>query len=121
MPFKALLNRLLDNVPGSLGAIIVDWEGEAVDQVTRIDEYDIKVVGAHNGVILQLMKEALERTASGQLQELTIRTDRARLLMVPLTEDYLLVLHLGAAALVGRAAQAARLCVAELRDDFAFD
>lgn len=120
MPFKALLNRMLDEIPGSLGAIIVDWEGEAVDQVARIDEYDIKVMGAHNGVILQLMRDALERTASGQLQELTIRTDRARLLMVPLTAEYLLVVHLGPDALVPRAARATRWCVAELRDDFDF-
>ncbi len=121
MPFKSLLNRLLEDIPGALGAVIIDWEGEAVDQVARINDYDIKVLGAHSGIILNLLREALSRIGSGDLEDAVIRTGENKILIAPLTEDYLLVLYLGSAAIVARATYRARCCVNELRQDFEFD
>ncbi len=121
MPFKSLLNRLLEDIPGALGAIIVDWEGEAVDHVTRINEYDIKVLGAHSGIILGLLREALSRIDNGDLSEVVIRTGENKTLILPLTEEYLLILQLGVEAIVARAAYKMRRCVDELRDEFEFD
>ena len=118
MPFKSLLSRLLEDIPGALGAIIIDWEGEAVDQVTRTDEYDIKVLGAHSGIILSLLQEALSRTDSGHLEEVMINTGQNKTLMAPLTEDYLLILQLGTKAIVARAAYKMHHCVDELRSEF---
>ena len=120
MPFKSLLSRLLEDIPGALGAIIVDWEGEAVDQVARINEYDIKVLGAHSGIILGQLNEALLRIDSGELQEVVIRAGKNKILISPLTEEYLLILQLGEDAIAARAAYKMRHCVAELRDEFEF-
>ncbi|MBN1956740.1 MAG: roadblock/LC7 domain-containing protein [Desulfuromonadales bacterium] len=121
MPFKSLLNRLLEDIPGALGAVIIDWEGEAVDQVARINDYEIKVVGAHSGIILNLLREALSRIESGNLEEVIIRTGENKTLIAPLTEDYLLVLLLGPQAIAARAAYKARRCVYDLRHEFEFD
>ena len=118
MPFKSLLNRLLEEIPGALGAIIIDWEGEAVDQVARIEEYDIKVLGAHKGVILNLLRDALSRIDSGELEEVLIRTGQNKTLIAPLNEDYYLVLTLGPESIAGRAAFKMRRCVNELRAEF---
>jgi len=121
MAFKALLNRLLEDIPGALGAIIVDWEGEAVDQVTRMNEYDIKVLGAHSGIILRLLREALFRIENGNLEEVVFRTAQSKTMIAPLTEDYLLILQLGEDAIAARAAYKMRHCVSELRHEFMFD
>ncbi|MDA3903490.1 MAG: roadblock/LC7 domain-containing protein [Desulfuromusa sp.] len=121
MPFKSLLKRLLEDIPGALGAIIVDWEGEAVDQVARINEYDIKVLGAHSGILLGLLREALSRVDSGKLLDVVIRTGQNKTLISPLTEDYLLILQLGPEAIAARAAYRMRYCVDELRGEFEFD
>jgi len=120
MPFKNLLSRLLEDIPGAVGAIIIDWEGEAVDQVTRIDEYDIKVLGAHSGIILGMLRDALSRVESGELNEVVIRTEQNKIMMVPLTDEYVLILQLGKSAITARAAYKMRLCVDELREDFDF-
>jgi predicted regulator of Ras-like GTPase activity (Roadblock/LC7/MglB family) len=121
MPFKSLLKRLLEDIPGALGAIIVDWEGEAVDQVARISDYDIKVLGAHSGILLGLLREALARIDSGKLLDVVIRTGQNKTLISPLTDDYFLILQLGSEAIAARAAYRMRHCVAELRDEFDFD
>ncbi len=118
MPFKRFLNRLLEDIPGALGAIITDWEGEAVDQVARISEYDIKVLGAHKGIILNLLRSALERIECGALEEVVIRTGERKTLIAPVTEDYFLVLSLGPEAIAARAAFKMRRCVLELRSEF---
>lgn len=121
MPFKSLMKRLLEDIPGALGAIIVDWEGESVDHVARIDDYDIKVLGAHSGIILGQLRDTLSRVDSGELDQVVIRTGEDKILISPLTEDYLLILQLGGEAIVSRAAYKMRLCVDELRDEFVFD
>ena len=35
----------------TLGAILVDWEGEAVAHVAGMDDYELKVLGAYSGAI----------------------------------------------------------------------
>lgn len=120
MPFKTVLNRLLDDVPGAQGVIIIDWEGEAVDLAARIDEYEIKVLGAHQGIILNLIRTALKRLEGGTLEQVVIRTSTNRALIAPLTEDYLLILYLGPQAIVPRAAHQVQRCVASLRHEFDF-
>lgn len=119
MPFKTILNQLLAEVPGSLGVVIVDWEGEAVDQATRIGEYDIKILGAHNGIILTLLRDVLARLNADYPQEVVIRTDQVATLIQPLTEDYLLIMQLERNALVSRAAYKLRACADRLYDDIA--
>ncbi|MDT8421828.1 MAG: roadblock/LC7 domain-containing protein [Desulfuromonadales bacterium] len=119
MPFKKTLNEMLELVPGSLGAIIADWEGEAVDQVARMDDYDIKILGAHKGIILTRLREALDRVEGGELEEVLIRSDQNHTLVAPLTEDYFLVLTLSPEAMLGRASFALRRCVAQLREEIA--
>ena len=103
MPFKTLLNRLLEDIPGAVGAIIVDWEGEAVDQVARIDDYEIKVLGAHSGIILGFLREALMRLEGGDLDELVFRSGENKILLAPLTDEYVLILQLGPTAIAARA------------------
>lgn len=119
MPFKAVLRQLLQDVPGSLGVVIVDWEGEAVDQATRIGEYDIKILGAHHGIILTMLRDALTRMGTGDPEEVVIRTQLGTTLIQPLTEDYLLILQLEQRALVARAVQRLRRCAEQLYDDIA--
>jgi predicted regulator of Ras-like GTPase activity (Roadblock/LC7/MglB family) len=115
MPFKGLLGKLVTAVPGALGAILVDWEGEAVDQVARMDDYDLKVLGAHKGVILDHLRAAVARLEGVDLEELVVVTARTQTLIMPVTREYFLVLTLVRGEALGRALFEARRCVAQLR------
>ena len=119
MPFKTLLNALVKNVPGAQGAIIADWEGEAVDHVGIMDDYDLKVIGAHKGVILHNMREVVSRLGDGDLKEIVITTDRAQTLILPVTDEYYLVLTLDRSDVLGRALHEARRCIQALYQDAA--
>jgi len=117
MAFKKILSDLLENLPGGLGAIVVDWEGEAVDQVGVIDDYELKVIGAHKGLILNNLRQAVARAEGNQLQEIAITTEQVQTLILPVDEDYFLVLTLQNGDAYGRALFEARRCLDKLRKE----
>lgn len=119
MPFKKLLGELVDTVPGGLGAVIVDWEGESVDQAGPMDEYELKVVGAHKGVILHNLRDAIGRLGGDDLQEVVVTTRKMQILILPVTIDYFMVFALTPGDVLGRALFESRRCVAELKKEIA--
>lgn len=119
MSFRAQLTQLTDTVPGAQGAIIADWEGEAVDQVGLLDDYELKVIGAHKGIILHNMRDVVARLGDDLLSEIVITTSRAQMLVLPITGDYFLVLALERSAALGRALFEARRCALALRREIA--
>lgn len=119
MPFKALLNSLVERDPGAQGAIIADWEGEAIVQVGLMDDYDLKVIGAHKGVILHNMREVVDRLGNDELKEIVVTTKQAQTLILPVTKEYYLVLTLDRSGMLGRALLEARRCIQALYREIA--
>jgi predicted regulator of Ras-like GTPase activity (Roadblock/LC7/MglB family) len=119
MPFKAQLNEMIRRVPGALGAIIVDWEGEAVDQVGLMDDYDLKLLGAYKGVIFTHLRDVAGRLSDDPLQEIIITTAQTQMIVLPVTLEYFLVLALTRSDILGRALFEARHCLRALQKDIA--
>lgn len=119
MPFKKLLNTLVENVPGAQGAIIADWEGEAVDHVGAMDDYDLKIMGAHKGVVLHNMREVVDRLGDDDLREIVVTTRLTQTVIMPVTKDYYLVLTLDRSDMLGRALMETRRCVKALYQEIA--
>jgi predicted regulator of Ras-like GTPase activity (Roadblock/LC7/MglB family) len=119
MAFKRLLAQLITSVPGARGAIMADWEGEAVDQVGLMDDYDLQVMGAHKGVILQNLYQIASRLGNDRPSEVVITTTRAQTLLLPVTSDYFLMLTLDRGSAIGRALFEARRCTQALYREIA--
>lgn len=104
MPFKAILKELVERSPGSTGAILADWEGEAVEQFCLADAYELKVTAAHQGIIISLLRDVLAGfPTAGSLNSLAIRAEDQLFLVGVVGSDYSLVLTLEPGALLGRA------------------
>lgn len=119
MPFKQLLGTMLERVPGAQGAIIADWEGEAVDHLGTMDEYDLKIIGAHQGLILHNLREVVDRLGDDQLTEVIITSERGQTLILPVTREYFLVLTLSRNDVLGKALFEARRCIKALHAEIA--
>lgn len=117
MPLKRLLDELVTKVPGALGAILADWEGEMVDQVAHIDGYELQIIGAHKGIILNQVRRALRGLGGTAVREMVITTDRMQTLVVPVTSDYFLVILLDRGEILGRAMLEAKRCAARLHKE----
>jgi len=103
VPFKSILANLMDSVPGATGAILVDWEGEAVEQSCLYDIFNLKVVGAHKSILLSLLKEAHQKMAAGEMKHIVISTGKQHYLTGPVGAEYSLVMTLDRSAIVGLA------------------
>lgn len=119
MSFKMPLMEMLDRIPGAQGAILVDWEGEAVDQAGVMDDYDLKLIGAYKGVVLTNLRNVASRVSDDPLQEIIITTEQAQLVVLPVTLDYFLALALDRSDILGRALFEARRCLRTLRREIA--
>lgn len=103
MPFKEILKTLVESVPAASGAILADWEGEAVEQFCLYDDYEIKVTGAHEGIILNHLKDVHAAFPAGGLEEVVIVTGEQQVIVGVVGADYSLVMTLAREALLGLA------------------
>src|SRR5262245_56462268 len=101
--FAEILQDMVERIPGAVGAVFADWEGEAVDQFAHIPPVDIQLVGAHWGVVLHLAGERLRGAGVGEVEELWIESQNALVLVRTIADRYYVVLtarsgtHLGTA------------------------
>jgi len=101
--FGDILEAMVRRVPGAVGAVFADWEGEPVDQFAHIEPLDIQLVGAHWGVVWSQATTRLGRHGLGAIEELLIEGERAIVMVRLVNEGYFVVLatkrdvHLGTA------------------------
>jgi predicted regulator of Ras-like GTPase activity (Roadblock/LC7/MglB family) len=115
VPFNSLLTNMVKEVPGASGAILADWEGEAVAQYyLDSDDYELKVTGAHKGIILNHMKEVHAQLGGGDLRVATITSSTQHVLIGAIGPDYVLVMMLERNAILALAEQRFRICQAAL-------
>lgn len=99
MPFKKMLTTLVEAVPGASGAILADWEGEAVEQYCHGDAFEMKVTAAHWGILLARLKGLHRNYHAGAVQQSVISTDRQYVIVGAVGDDYALVMTLERTAL----------------------
>jgi len=90
--FGEILKAMVDRVPGAIGAIFADWEGEAVDQFAHIPPIDIQLVGAHWGVVFNGASECVRRMGAGAVDELWVEGEHALVLVRRVSAQYYVVL-----------------------------
>ncbi len=119
MPLKKILNQLMDQVPGAAGAVLADWEGECVEHVARMDSYELRVLGAHHGIIFQSLRRAGQGRDGESVEEVVIVAGRLNTVISQIDTDYFLMLALNKEQLLGPARQQARCCARKLRLEIA--
>jgi predicted regulator of Ras-like GTPase activity (Roadblock/LC7/MglB family) len=103
--FRRVLQDLVRSVPGAWGAIFVDWEGEAVDLFATTDEYEVKLAGAHTGLLLNRLVTTAKESGHGRIIATMIRAERECYFLHMLDQEYfvLLATHPGPHAGIARA------------------
>jgi predicted regulator of Ras-like GTPase activity (Roadblock/LC7/MglB family) len=116
-PFAQILEELVRALPGALGAIFVDWEGEAVDSFSRASREDIRLEGAHWGVIYNQAKLFCDKLSLGRAAEVILRFDQQQVIISRVTDGYIAIITLGDDANLGRALGMLRQAKAKLREE----
>lgn len=90
--FSPILHRVVAEVPGALGAIFADREGEAVDQTGTLPKEDLLLYSAHFGVILNQVQSWLHLFHFGEAVELVLQLERMDVVVRPVAHGYYVVL-----------------------------
>jgi predicted regulator of Ras-like GTPase activity (Roadblock/LC7/MglB family) len=101
--FGEILKQLVERVPGAIGAVFADWDGEPVDQFAHIPPIEIQIVGAHWGIVWHQATTRLSSRGLGPIEELLIEGERAIVLVRAVTAQYFVVLAIKREAHLGTA------------------
>jgi predicted regulator of Ras-like GTPase activity (Roadblock/LC7/MglB family) len=115
--FADILTDLVHAVPGALGAVFVDWEGEMVEQVAGTSGEDLKLLGAHWAIAYYQTKTALDNQGLGPADEVLLRFERQQILVRRVTDEYLVIMAIGPDASLGRTRHLLQLAGQRLRSE----
>ncbi|MDD2367126.1 MAG: roadblock/LC7 domain-containing protein [Desulfuromonadaceae bacterium] len=117
MSFELILQDLVDSVPKAIGAILVDWEGEAVMEHCHCDPYELRFIAAHKGIILAHLKEMQSAAQIGEVVDVLVTSDAGYLIIGCIDKDYSLVMNLERDCNVGFAMYHFRRSIADLKKE----
>jgi len=117
MPFHSILKNLVDTVPHAVGAILVDWEGEAVQEYCHCDSYDMRFIAAHKGIVLSRLRETNADNIGGVIEDVVVTSERQILLIGAIDSDYSLVLQAARSCPVGLARHHFSTTLAQLKKE----
>ena len=105
MPFRQILNELLETTEGSLGAMFLDYEGETVELLTHrnLKSDDLKIVGAYQGIFLTQLRRICQDMFIGDPRRFKIEFEGTKVLSCDLKDGYYVVLLVGHDAIEGLA------------------
>ncbi len=112
--FTPILQRVIERVPGSMGAIFADCDGEAVDQVAS-DRGEIQILGAHYGIILNHVQSVLHLFHYGSADEIIVHHGKMDLVVRAVGEGYYLVLAVSAGSHLATVLRETAACANALR------
>lgn len=117
MSFEVILKKLVDQVPQAIGAILVDWEGEAVMENCHCEPYDIRFIAAHKGIILARLKEMQSTAQVGEVEDVVVTSSKGHLIIGCIDQDYSLVMNIERCSPVALALYHFRGAITELKKE----
>ena len=93
--FKEALANIVDNTPGGLAGLLMDFEGIALETYSRPEAVmDIETVGAEVSVVVKAIQRASEMLEAGETQEVAFKSDRLVTIIRVVNETYFIALAL---------------------------
>jgi len=95
------LQKIVETTPGAIAAIFMDGDGIAIEQHMAESDIDIEIVGAEFSVRFKSLQSAARALELGGINDMTIKTDEATL-VVRFLGEYYVVLVLRPEGLTGK-------------------
>ena len=119
MDFKTILNEIVNNVDGAIGAGLVGTDGIVIDQVSTTGSFDISDVGAEYATIIKNAKKASENFGLGKTNEIMISTDKAMMIIMMVGHEYFINMALELDGNLGRGRLEVKRAIPKLEKELA--
>jgi predicted regulator of Ras-like GTPase activity (Roadblock/LC7/MglB family) len=100
LPFRRILDDLLQSTAGSLGAMFLAYDGETVELLTdkKLNADDLRIIGAYQGIFLDRLRSLCSDIGAGRPDRFKLEFTNAKILSCDLKDGYYAVLLLTADA-----------------------
>jgi predicted regulator of Ras-like GTPase activity (Roadblock/LC7/MglB family) len=119
LSIDSLLEKLVAQVEGATGAIVLEADGEAVQWYTIDDADRLRLRSAYVAVVLKSSRAPSSRAALGDLRSLLLQYDSSCLVVREIESDCFVVLELGPSANISEALFRLDPIIRELRGEIA--
>jgi predicted regulator of Ras-like GTPase activity (Roadblock/LC7/MglB family) len=101
--FLDKLENAVGTIKGCEAAILMGFDGIAVDSFEVNKESDIETVGMELSVVLKEVRKAAELLEAGSAEEMTVRTEKMSTVMRIVNDEYFLAMMLAPDGNLGKA------------------
>lgn len=97
MSYRDALKQLADSVDGALAAIIMGYDGISIDEyLVENVPFDLQLLAVEYANLLRDIRRTIDLLQNGDMQEVSIATDRVRVLVRTISDEFFLVLIIDA-------------------------
>jgi len=117
--FREHLQKIVENVDGGQAALLMGFDGIAVDSFTSDEgaDPDINTVGMEFSFIFGQIRKAAEILEIGGIQEVTIKSSALIIVIRQLTDEYFAAVTLGPNGNFGKARFLLRITAPKILQD----
>ncbi len=91
--FSEILQRIVEGTGGGIGAVLMGYDGIAIDQYFAPDEeLDLQMVVVEYSNVLKEIRKTADILSLGDMEEISIRTDRLIIVIRVLNDEYFVAL-----------------------------
>lgn len=93
MSYKQALKTITESVGGGLAAIIMGYDGIPIDEyLVDTTQFDLQLLTVEYANLLRNIRSTVDLLENGVMEEVSIATDRLRVLVRVINEQFFLVL-----------------------------
>ncbi len=117
MIFQQILKRVVSQTEGAFGAIFFDREGEEIAHYTTLSGDEMKLIGAHFGIVWLEMEMMINHLLTSSTAEAIFVSEKGICLMRPVPKEYLILLIIHPSGGTGQARRWFHWAVGEIQKE----
>lgn len=118
MSYKESLKAITESVGGGLAAIIMGYDGIPIDEyLLDSNQFDLQLLTVEYANLLRDIRHTVELLENGAMEEVSIATDRLRVLVRIINDQFFLVLVLTVDGNYGKGRYLLRREALQLKND----
>lgn len=117
MEFKAILKAIVEGSSGGVGGVVMGYDGIAIDEYLRDTAgLDVQILAVEYASVLKEIKRTVGVLKTGELEEVSIVSDRCTVVVRGITSDFFLAVVLAPEGNFGKARYLMKRETARLRE-----
>jgi predicted regulator of Ras-like GTPase activity (Roadblock/LC7/MglB family) len=117
MGLKDTLKDITEKVGGGIGALIMGYDGIPIEEYILESDFDIQLLAVEYVNVMKEVKRSIDVLKTGNLEEILISTERSKIVIRTVCEDYFVLLILKSDGNYGKGRYLLKLEGPRLRDE----